>query len=55
MVAVPVNVTVISGIGSPEQIVPPPVKFAVGNGFVIIAAEPLKVPVQFASETALRT
>ena len=33
---VPVNVIVTSGIGSPAQIVPPPLTTAVGEGFIVI-------------------
>ncbi len=46
---VPVNAIVTSGIGSPEQIVPPPLTTAVGRGAVVIVAEPLEVPVHKAS------
>ncbi len=46
---VPVNAIVTSGIGSPEQIVPPPLTTAVGEGLVVIVAEPLEVPVHKAS------
>ena len=50
----PVNAIVTSGIGSPEQIVPPPLTTAVGREFVVIVAEPTKeVPVQLASDKAV--
>jgi hypothetical protein len=46
--AVPVTVAVIVA-DAPGQIVPPPLTVAVGSVFTVIVAEPLDVPVQYAS------
>ena len=37
---VPVRAILISGIGNPEHITPPPAIIAVGSGFVKIVADP---------------
>jgi hypothetical protein len=46
--AMPVSVAVIVA-DAPGQIAPPPLTVAVGSVFTVIVAEPLDVPVQFAS------
>src|SRR3954451_17604381 len=46
--AVPVSAAVIVA-DPPGQIAPPPLTVAVGSVFTVIVAEPLKVPVQYAS------
>ena len=46
--AVPVSVAVIVA-DAPGQIAPPPLTAAVGRVLTVIDAEPLDVPVQFAS------
>src|SRR3954451_5794629 len=50
--AVPVSVAVIV-VDAPGQIVPPPLTAAAGSVFTVIVAEPLDVPVQFASVSDL--
>src|SRR4051794_4025455 len=46
--AVPMSAAVIVA-DAPGQITPPPLTVAVGSVFTVIVAEPLDVPVQFAS------